>query len=49
MRDRGGSGLVRQENGDVDVDDLIRAIARYLGFLRVERELSTVFAEVVSN
>lgn len=43
------AALVRQESGDVDGDDLIRAIARLLGFLRVGSELSTVIAEAVSE
>ncbi|NGQ92442.1 DUF3320 domain-containing protein [Rhodobacter sp. HX-7-19] len=43
------AALVRQESGDVDSDDLIRAIARLLGFLRVGSELSTVIAEAVSE
>ena len=42
------AALVRQESGDVDGDDLIRAIARLLGFLRVGSELSTVISEAVS-
>jgi hypothetical protein len=43
------AALVRQESGDVDGDDLIRAIARLLGFLRVGSELSTVIAGAVSE
>lgn len=43
------AALVRQESGDVDGDDLIRAIARLLGFLRVGSELSTVIAEAVTE
>lgn len=43
------AALVRQESGDVDGDDLIRAIARLLGFLRVGSELSIVIAEAVSE
>jgi hypothetical protein len=43
------AALVWQESGDVDGDDLIRAIARLLGFLRVGSELSTVIAEAVSE
>jgi Protein of unknown function (DUF4011)/REase_MTES_1575/Protein of unknown function (DUF3320)/AAA domain len=43
------AALVRQESGDVDGDDLIRAIARLLGFLRVGSELSTVIAEAVAE
>jgi hypothetical protein len=43
------AALVRQESGDVDGDDLIRAIARLLGFLRVGSELSIVIAEAVAE
>jgi hypothetical protein len=43
------AALVRQESGDVSGEDLIRAIARLLGFLRVGSELSTVIAEAVSR
>ena len=39
------TALVRQESGDVSGDDLIRAIARLLGFLRVGSDLSTVIAK----
>jgi len=43
------AALVRQESGDVDGDDLIRAIARLLGFLRVGSELSAMIADSVSE
>lgn len=43
------AALVRQESGDVGGDDLVRAIARLLGFLRVGSELSAVIAEAVSE
>jgi hypothetical protein len=43
------AALVRQESGDVSGDELVRAIARLLGFLRVGSELSTVIAEAVSR
>jgi hypothetical protein len=43
------AALVRQESGDVYGDDLIRAIARLLGFLRVGSELSAVIAEAISR
>lgn len=43
------ANLVRQESGDVSGDDLIRAVARLLGFQRVGSELSTVIADVVSR
>lgn len=43
------AALVRKESGDVSGDDLIRTIARLLGFLRAGSELSTVIAKVVSH
>jgi hypothetical protein len=43
------AALVRQESGDVEGDDLIRAIARLLGFLRVGSELSSAIADAVSK
>jgi hypothetical protein len=42
------AALVRQESGDVLGDDLIRAIARLLGFQRVGSELSALISEVIS-
>jgi len=41
--------LVRQESGGVEGDDLVRAIARLLGFQRVGSELSAMIAEVASR
>lgn len=41
--------LVRQESGDVAGDDLVRAVARLLGFLRVGSELSTLIAEAIDG
>jgi hypothetical protein len=41
--------LVRQENGDVSGEDLVRAVARLLGFLRVGSELSTVIADAING
>lgn len=43
------AALVRQESGGVEGDELIRAIARLLGFQRVGSELSAVIAEVASR
>lgn len=43
------ASLVRQESGDVSGADLVRAIARLLGFQRVGSELSTVITEAVSR
>jgi hypothetical protein len=43
------AALVRQESGDVSGEDLIRAIARLLGFLRVRSELSNAIAKAVSR
>lgn len=34
------AGLVRQESGEVPQEDLVRAVARLLGFQRVGTELS---------
>lgn len=39
--------LVRKESGDVPEDDLIRAVARLLGFQRVGSDLATAIAEAI--
>ncbi|WP_237058562.1 DUF3320 domain-containing protein [Loktanella sp. M215] len=41
------AALVRLENGDVSGDDLIRAIARLLGFQRVGKDLTAVIADAL--
>lgn len=41
--------LVRQESGDVSEEDLIRAVARLLGFQRVGSDLSAVISEVTAK
>lgn len=43
------AALVRQESGEVLGDDLIRAVARLLGFLRVGSELSSVIDQAISH
>jgi hypothetical protein len=43
------AAFVRQESGDVSGDDLIRAVARLLGFQRVGSDLFAVIAEVAHS
>ncbi len=43
------AALVRKESGDVSGDDLIRAIARLLDFLRVGSDLSTLISKALSH
>lgn len=41
--------LVRQESGDVPEDELVRAVARLLGFQRVGGDLASVIREVIAR
>ena len=46
---RAAADLIRQESGEIGDEDLIRAVARLLGFLRVGSELSTAIAEAIRS
>jgi hypothetical protein len=44
MEIRAAAALIQKESGDIPDDDLIREVARLLGFQRVGSELSDVIA-----
>jgi hypothetical protein len=43
------AALVRQESGDASVEELVRAVARLMGFQRVGTDLAAAITEVVTR